>query len=96
MNTMRHAVRVGDLVSSRVIDEDGRSLGKVVDLRVSADGRYEVLGLLVGSSGWLDRLNLGRLFHSVNIREPDHIPWSRVDRVERAKIYLGRGGKRSG
>jgi sporulation protein YlmC with PRC-barrel domain len=88
MTSLERGLRIGDLISSRVIDADGRNLGKVVDIRVTADGRYDVLELLVGSSGWLDRLNLGRLFRDIDIREPDHIPWNRVDRFENATIYL--------
>lgn len=88
MTKLEHGLRIGDLISSRVIDADGRNLGKVVDVRVSADGRYQMLELLVGSSGWLDRLNLERLFRGTDIREPDRILWHRVDRFENARIYL--------
>lgn len=90
MSGLVRAVRIGDLISSEVVDADGHALGKVVDIRVTADGRYEVLELLVGSTGWLNRLDLGRLYFHVDIPEPDHIPWSRVDRFENARIYLKR------
>lgn len=79
---------IADLISSRVIDADGRDLGQVVDISVSADGRYEVLGLLVGSTGWLDRLDLGWLIHNTSLKAPDHVPWSRVERIDHSRVYL--------
>lgn len=90
MNALVRAIRIDDLISSRVIDADGRSLGKVVDVCVTADGRYEVLELLVGSSGWLSRLDLDRLFRTVGIDGPIRVPWSSVDRFEEAMIYVKR------
>lgn len=88
MSGQPRRLRIGDLVSSRVFDASGRPLGKVVDVRLSGDGRYEIEALLVGSTGWLDRLDLARFFRDVDIREPDHIPWDRVERFEHNRIYL--------
>ena len=96
MSARSRPVRISDLVSSKVVDADGRDLGKVVDIRVSADGRYEVLELLVGSTGWLNRLNLARLFQDIPIREPARIPWSTVDRFAHATIHLKRDPGASG
>lgn len=96
MRDRARRLRVGDLISSRVINAAGHDLGKVVDMRVSANGRYEALELLVGSTGWLDRLNLHWLFRDTGIREPDRIPWARVDRFENACVYLTDGPRDEG
>ena len=85
-------VRAAELISSRVVTADGRELGKVVDLHLSAGPGYEVTELLIGPAGWLERLDIARLFSARIARsQPDRIPWSAVDRFERNRVILKPG-----
>ncbi len=53
-------MRISELFSAHVVDEDGRDLGRVHDVRLKPVGRgskrtFEVSGLAVGPSGMLSR-----------------------------------------
>lgn len=80
------------LVGARVVDAQGRSVGKVVDLEVDVIAGWEVTGLELGRYGWLDRLHLLRpLFHGRPGHEPRIVAWRDIDRLEEGKLSLKRG-----
>jgi PRC-barrel domain len=55
-------VRVADLVGSRIVDSDGRIIGRVVDLAVTDGPPYRLTEILSSGWEWLDRLEVLRLF----------------------------------
>ena len=87
---MREArgVRVGDLVGSRVVTAEGKSLGRVAEVRATRQPPHRVTALDLGPHGWLERLHMtagGVIGWS---GEPHGIPWEAVDRFERGTIIL--------
>ena len=83
---------VADLVGSRVIDADGATLGRVVDLAATTGDGHRLLGLEIGVSAWLDRLDLSTL--TKRHRFPSsrrRIAWDQIDRIEDYRIHLKPG-----
>ncbi len=68
-------IRLQQLMGRRVIDADGRRLGRVAECLAEADGgELRVIGLLVGSRAWSARFGSastlgGRLVHWEEIAE---------------------------
>jgi len=70
-------MRLSDLINLPVLDADGRSLGRLHELR-AVDG--EVRELVYGSAGLFERMT-GRA-------QPTTIPWSKVERMTAKAIRL--------
>lgn len=88
---MSVTLRVADLIGSTVKDANGAKLGKVVDLVATGQPPFALLGLEVGASAWLDRLNVATLTKRGRFpASRQRIPWHRVDRIEGYTIYLTR------
>lgn len=86
---MSTPTRVATLIGSKVVDANGTSHGKVIDIVVSADGDHRLLELVVGNAAWLERLNMSRLLTTWESRgHNDRIPWRRIDRVEGTTIVI--------
>jgi sporulation protein YlmC with PRC-barrel domain len=86
---MSETLRVADLIGSTVKDASGATLGKVVDVVATGRASYAVLGLEVGASAWLDRLNVTTLTKRGRFPSSrQHIPWERVDRIDGFTIHL--------
>jgi sporulation protein YlmC with PRC-barrel domain len=84
--------RVADLIGSRVIDADGATLGRVVDLAATTGDGHRLLALEIGVSAWLDRLNLSTL--TKRHRFPSsrrRIAWAQIDRIDGFRIHLKPG-----
>ena len=95
-------MRLSDLLEADVVDEGGRSLGRVHDVRLVQDGpapagrdpSFRVLGLLLGNASIGRRLG----YHRGTQRAPwllrtvlgrgrvEYLPWERVRRVEQGRI----------
>ena len=82
---------LGELLGTRVRDEDGRRLGHVHDVRAELrDDREVVTGLVVGRHGALERLGLGAPRAWPRPRSRDVVPWRDVVRVTRAGVVVRR------
>ena len=92
MTGKTRTLQVADLISSTVVTAEGENLGKVVDMHLTGAPDYEITGLLVGRMGWLERLDIARLYFAGHRRSrPRQIPWSAVDRFERPRLILKPG-----
>jgi sporulation protein YlmC with PRC-barrel domain len=86
---MSETLRVADLIGSTVKDANGATLGKVVDVVATGRPPYAVLGLKVGASAWLDRLNVTTLTKRGRFPSSrQRIPWESVDRIDGYTIHL--------
>jgi sporulation protein YlmC with PRC-barrel domain len=77
---------LGELLHRRVVSEDGRSLGRVWDVRVHLrGGRAEVVALAVGRIGIRKRLagNVER-----NEIPDDYVQWENVLRLEPGRVVV--------
>jgi hypothetical protein len=83
-------IHIEDLIDSRAVTADGRRLGHIVDVLVSADGQYRVLALELGRYGWLDRLDMLRpLARYLGGRpQPRIVPWEDVRSFERFTVCV--------
>jgi sporulation protein YlmC with PRC-barrel domain len=78
-------MRVSDLLSKKVVTEDGRGLGRVWDVRVECEreGSYRVTGLVLGRRGLLLRI-------ARRSTEDPHrdalLPWEQLVAVEDERI----------
>lgn len=81
---------IGDLISSKVVTADGKKVGRVVDVEVSAGPEYRVIGLDYGLHAWLYRVHVLRPLTRLlsGHEEPCTIPWDAVDRFENWTIWL--------
>ncbi|MEA2645942.1 MAG: hypothetical protein QOE92_1025 [Chloroflexota bacterium] len=90
MSPRPRTVRIADLVGSRIIDADGHSIGRVIDLAVTDGPPYRLTEILSGPWEWLDRLEvLGVL--SRHLRgHPDarHVPWEDVKSFDGRVVRL--------
>ena len=90
MSPQARKVRVADLVGSRIVDSDGRIIGRVVDLAVTDGPPYRLTAILSGGWEWLDRLEVVRLFR-YHLRGHPHahrIPWEDVETFEGSTVRL--------
>jgi sporulation protein YlmC with PRC-barrel domain len=80
---------MADLIGSRVVDGAGSRRGKVVDVVISEEGHYQLLELVIGARGWIERLNMANalLPHDSGSHQ-DRIGWKQVDRFDHGTIYL--------
>jgi sporulation protein YlmC with PRC-barrel domain len=77
-------VRLADLIGSRVVDSDGRSVGHVVEIEL--DSEYHATRVHIGRFAWLQRLHLARLA----VKDPKAIAWKDVDAFEDWVVRLKR------
>ena len=95
-------VTLAQLLGAQVVDESGRALGRVHDVRAVRDGepveadqapRYRVEGLIVGRSGLRARLGLTRARRPEPLRSPEPLPWEDVVALEPGRVIVrsGRG-----
>ena len=82
-------IRLADLIGSSVVDAEGNRIGHVVDLVVDRERDFALREIVVGSGGWIGRLNMQRaLPKRFGHRAKPGIAWSDVDRIERQTIHL--------
>ena len=82
-------MNASDLIGLRVRTDDGRSLGRVFDIRAELGSRsLKVTGLVVGKWGLLERLGLGAPRSGVRIRSHDVVPWRDVVRADRGGVVV--------
>jgi sporulation protein YlmC with PRC-barrel domain len=89
----KQIISLSDLIDSKVVTAEGEKVGRVVDVQVTPHPPHEVLALICGSLGWLERLAILRPFIKAFGREPKqkNVPWEAVDRYENLKVYLKPG-----
>ena len=80
-------ITLAQLRHAEVVDESGRALGRVHDVRMARDSepaaagqapRYRVEGLIVGRSGMRARLGLHRARRPEPLRPSQPLPWEAV------------------
>jgi sporulation protein YlmC with PRC-barrel domain len=82
-------MRFTDLLDARVTTESGHVLGRVHDLRAERTPRtLKITGLVVGPSGFLERLGIGSPESGARIRTRDVVPWSAVIRADSRTIVV--------
>ncbi|HZS75943.1 MAG TPA: PRC-barrel domain-containing protein [Ktedonobacteraceae bacterium] len=97
MNTTKQKstshVYIGDLLKCKIVTAEGKRLGHLADLQLSAGPEYRVIALFFGRRGWLYRLHVLNPFTSKESHDqtPNSVPWSAIDRIERHAIYLKPG-----
>ena len=75
---------IADLIGSPVRDSSGRSLGPLVELRTTRRSPFRVTTLLMGKTGWLDRLKAARIATVIGLHdEPDAVSWQQVAQIRR-------------
>jgi hypothetical protein len=86
---------IGQLIGCRVRDAEGTRLGVVVDLGLTALPELEIVTLLLGAAGLLQRLQVDGPIprHWAQRRGWRSIPWSAVAKVQPGIIQLGPGWK---
>jgi sporulation protein YlmC with PRC-barrel domain len=85
-------VFLSEIVGSRVVDSEGRSIGKVTDLEVAPRRGYEIVGLVVGPSTFVSRITAGEsiehpVTRSLESRER-FVDWSAVERFSEKEIVV--------
>ena len=92
-------VTIAQLLHAQVVDEDGRALGRVHDVRAiqdreqTPDGqppRYRIDSLIVGRSGIRARLGLHRARHPEPLRSTEPLPWTDVIALEPGRVVVRR------
>jgi len=90
-------ITVAELMGAEVVDESGRRLGHVHDLRIVRDGDpaqpdqaapYRVEGLIVGRRGWHARLGLNAARSAEPLRGSDPVLWEDVVGLEHDRIVV--------
>ena len=81
-------MRLSELLNREVVDESGRQLGKVEDIRGELVGDHlRVTGLVTGKLGILERFGIGTHGSGGPSQAKVHghpvIPWDRIVRVGR-------------
>jgi hypothetical protein len=96
---------LAQLLHAQVVDEDGRSLGRVHDVRAVRDDagdvvgrapRYRVEGLIVGRRGLRVRLGLRRARSPEPLRPSEPLRWEDVVDVEPGCITVRAGRSTDG
>jgi hypothetical protein len=86
-------VRIADLLGRKIVTADGRTVGHVVDVRVTRGPRYRVTALEFGAAGLLDRFHvLGALWTPGGGKSRSQaISWDDVDRFDGSTFTLKAG-----
>jgi len=81
-------MKLTELLSSEVVAQDGKHLGRVVELRCAGEPEHGdsrdarvVTEVIFGKAGWLERLG----FRPVEERR---VPWSAVLSLEKGRITV--------
>ncbi len=84
---MGHEVHIEAIVGRKVLDPDGRSIGRLEEVRVEQQGtRYVVSEYLIGQGALLERLSVGTVrrreagvtggyrawWHQLDLADPEH------------------------
>lgn len=86
-----NAMRLADIVGSKVIDSNGQTVGHVVDLVLDPGDGFCAMAIEVGSTGWIDRLNVvGTIRRRRKAKGVSRIPWSDIASIEGNRITLHR------
>src|SRR5947207_2526778 len=82
-----------DLLGSKIVTAEGKTIGHVVDIRITHGREYIVTALVFGQHGWLYRWHvLHSLAEKFGLRiEPNTIPWDVVERFECCTVTLKPG-----
>ena len=89
-------MRLSDLLSTAVVSESGRRLGRVHDVRAEGKaGALEVKALIVGARGVLERLGIETPGRRARLTAGDVIPWEVVVRADRRGIVVRDGPRES-
>jgi sporulation protein YlmC with PRC-barrel domain len=95
-------IQLTDLLGSKVVDSDGRSLGKVREVRAErvtpapseqVNEAWRISGLLLGLQGLRERI--GMTTRERLEGEPWFVPWDRVMKVEMGTITTSGGAGRA-
>jgi sporulation protein YlmC with PRC-barrel domain len=87
-------IRFAEIDGYRVVDEDGKELGHVHDVRVRrragsaqdrADQQWRVAGVVVGERGIRERLGFLEARHPTSKLRHELIPWSDVTEIDGAE-----------
>jgi hypothetical protein len=90
-------ITLAQLLHARVVDESGRDLGRVHDVRAIRDGRpaeagqaarYRVEGLIVGRPGLRARFGLTRARRPEPLQPGEPIRWEHVVAVEPGRVVV--------
>jgi sporulation protein YlmC with PRC-barrel domain len=85
-------VRLSELLGLEVRTESGDSLGHVYDVRGELGARsLNVVGLVVGRRGLLERLGIAAPARRERLRTHDAVPWSAVVRADRRGVVVRDG-----
>ena len=85
-------MRLAELLGLEVRTESGDSLGHVYDVRGELGPRsLNVVGLVVGRRGLLERLGIGAPRRHERLRTHDAVPWSAVVRADRRGVVVRDG-----
>jgi len=85
-------IRLADLIGSTVRDAGGERVGHVVDVVIDPHDDFALRELVVGTTGWLQRLDLRRGGSKRGrLHESDRIPWAWVDRIDGLTVHLRPG-----
>jgi len=81
---------IEDLLHKRIVTADGKTLGHVIDIQLSRDGKNRVIALMYGYRSLLHRLHVyepfARAFHFH--KKPQMVRWESVERIEHSTIWL--------
>jgi len=87
-NIALHSIE--DLLDKRIVTADGKTLGHVIDVQLSRDGKNRVIALMYGYRSLLHRLHVyepvARAFHFH--KRPQVVRWESVECVEHSTIRL--------
>lgn len=90
-------ITLAQLIRAEVVDESGRRLGHVHDVRVVRDGDpaepdqappYRVEGLVVGPRGIAARLGLSSARSAEPLHARDAVPWEQVVGLEPDRVIV--------
>ncbi|GLV56813.1 hypothetical protein KDH_36520 [Dictyobacter sp. S3.2.2.5] len=81
---------ISDLLGCKIVTAQGKVLGHVLDLMLTAAPEYRVRALMYGRSGLFHRLSVLSPFRKMaGVNPPcDTIPWHAVDSLEGSLIRL--------
>lgn len=94
------SMRLSDLVGAEVVEQGGKRIGHVFDIRVrrragsatdSASQQWRIVGLVLGRRGLWERLGLARPLHNTVVMKRDLLAWDQVDSVNDGRVVARAG-----
>lgn len=81
---------IGEILGSKIITPEGKSIGHVADLELTHGPEYEVTALFFGSLGWLHRWHILAPFVELfGLRfQQKTIPWQAIEHIEHRTVRL--------